>query len=247
VLVSRVRIVAAATACVLGVAAGSAAIPARAQAPNPEPLWYAFPIDPGSGGGGRHGAAPRPTTPQKAKRAAAANATMAAAPRGTTRRGSRSTLEQAFWVVTAVGLGMVAGLIAALLPALVVERHRRRASACPPPRAARPAPSPRGARLAAASGAVARDAWPAAPVVQPLRTPVPAWHEATAPTFTAKQAARARDRHGALYDAEYAKQLRRIDALRRSIGLRLAGSEVLQGDEPRSSASDAASISEPDD
>ena len=129
-----------------------------------------------------------------------------------------ATTQRVLLILAAVLVGSSVGLLGALILGLVTSARRR------PPRA--PA-----VRMPAPSIAPAR--------VEPLaREPVPSPSPFVGPAIGAVPALFAvdsdvvRERHRELYDAEYAKQLHHVDALRRTIGTRLA----VAGEPPTPSA-----------
>ncbi len=120
-------------------------------------------------------------------------------------------------VLAALLGGTVVGLVPALLIAMALgvaprrrraERHGHARAAHAPPPAARPAPVLR-------TFAPVPDSEP-----EPLSVRLPS------PTAVGGPDAASHDRHGELYDAEYSKQVDRLDALRRTISTRLAVSEL---------------------
>jgi hypothetical protein len=198
-------------------AGGSVAAAAQAR---PDALWKSYPLEQGA----------RPAT------------TRTVADRGTTTVvagasddgiNDRSTLVTVLLVAVGALIGVVIGLIPALLVGMllgIVTLPRRRGRAedllVEPPRAARPVVEPE-------PPAADEPEW-AAPPPEPVRLldeplphrtptvrrePVP---EGRAGSRAAVAAATDRDRHGALYDTEYAKQLDRLDALREAISTEVA-------------------------
>jgi hypothetical protein len=204
---------------------------ASATEARPDALWKSYPLQQG---------APPETTRTVADGGTTTVAAAGASGSDEAGLNGRSTLVTVLLVAVGALIGVVIGLIPALLVGMllgVVTLPRRRARAedllVEPPRAARPVAEPE-LELELADerewGAVA-----AVPPPEPLRAhddpapprrvpavrrePVP---EGRAGSRTAAAAAADRGRHGALYDAEYAKQLDRLDALRAAISTEVA-------------------------
>jgi hypothetical protein len=119
-----------------------------------------------------------------------------------------ATTHRLLLILAAVLIGASIGLLGALILGAVkgVRPAPGRAEAVrrsgPPPTRTRPAPEPRAepdVRATSAFGAVG-----------------------ALPSLYVVDSEVVRDRHRELYDAEYVKQLERVDALRRTIGTRLA-------------------------
>lgn len=224
-LVRWARVLATAAACAVGLVATLAAPTSRAQAPDPKPLWDAYPLQQRVAGD-RQGSQPAMTPTAAAKRHAARAATPPAARRGSSHSATPKTVA----VVAAVLTGIVIGLIPALLlgtglrvaPRPRLARLRRRATA----RAIRPGAE----RAPPAPTLIVFDPHPAEPAA-PERTLAPAQVQASLPAPVGEEAVLARERHRELYDAEYSDQLLRIDTLRRTISARLAVSASLLADD----------------
>ena len=128
-------------------------------------------------------------------------------------------------IAGAVVIGIVVGLIPALLLGMVLglaprprmARLRRRLAnadaSAPPPGAGRPRPFPTP---------LVFDLHPVEQVAVPLRNLMPAKVHGPLPAPFPEDAVAARERHRELYDVEYSEHLRRIETLRRSISIRLA-------------------------
>jgi hypothetical protein len=119
-----------------------------------------------------------------------------------------ATTQKVLLVVAAVLVGSSVGLVGALIFGLLAGGRRR----------------PRRAPVVRMPGPAAMHIPPAQPLVEapPAPGPYAAPAIGSVPTLFAVDADVARDRHRELYDAEYAKQLRHVDTLRRTIGTRLA-------------------------
>jgi hypothetical protein len=121
-----------------------------------------------------------------------------------------ATTARVLLILAAVLVGSSVGLLGALIFALVTSARGR------PPRAPAvpmPAPDMRPVPVAPMVEALAPPP-PPSPFVGPAIGPVPALFGVDSEVV--------RDRHRDLYDAEYAKQLDHVDALRRTIGTRMA-------------------------
>jgi hypothetical protein len=120
-----------------------------------------------------------------------------------------TTTQRLLLVLAAVLVGASVGLAGALVFGAVksvrATSERAAAERMPAPRPARPRPVPEPR------------AEPAAPPQSPFGSP----GMASVPALYALDGD-VRDRHRDLYDAEYVKQLDRVQALRRTIGTRLA-------------------------
>jgi hypothetical protein len=125
--------------------------------------------------------------------------------------GVDTTTQRLLLVLAAVLVGASVGLVGALIFGAVtgVRATSARASAVPvsgpPPVRTRPVSEPRAESDPQAPGPFA-----AGPSIGAV------------PALYAVDSDVVRDRHRELYDAEYVKQLGRVDALRRTIGTRLA-------------------------
>jgi hypothetical protein len=133
-----------------------------------------------------------------------------------------TTTQRLLLILAAVLVGASVGLVGALVFGAVKGMRARpegaaalRASAPPPPVRSRPMPEPRTEPVAP----------PASPFGPAGMASIPALYALDGDV---------RDRHRDLYDAEYVKQLDRVDALRRTIGTRLA----LAGEPPQPSDPD---------
>jgi hypothetical protein len=212
-LVTRLRMLGPAACCALALVATLAAGAARADQPQPDVLWNAFPLDPATGGqanGSQHA-----TTADVRSPSSTAQGRSSTAPK-------RSSVLKIVVVVAAVVVGIVIGLIPALIlgaflgvvPRPRLVRPRRRA----PPAPARSGP----ARTQPLDTRVVFDPRPPEPEPAALRTLVPAQVHAALPAPVDDELVSARDRHRELYDAAYADQLYRIQTLRRTISAGLA-------------------------
>jgi hypothetical protein len=128
------------------------------------------------------------------------------------------TTQRLLLILAAVLVGASAGLLGALIFGAVTGM---RAKPPRPPAVRMPAPPP--APAPATTRPLRRPlseplAAPPAPAPSPFATA----GIATAPALYALDGDFARERHRELYDAEYVKQLDHVDALRRTIGRRLA-------------------------
>lgn len=131
-----------------------------------------------------------------------------------------TTTQRLLLILAAVLVGASVGLVGALIFGAVksVRATPERATAvrmsAPPPPARRPIPEPR----------TEPDGPPPSPFGSAGMASMPALYALDGDV---------RDRHRDLYDAEYVKQLDRVDALRRTIGTRLAlAGEPHQPSEP---------------
>jgi hypothetical protein len=127
-----------------------------------------------------------------------------------------TTTQRLLMVLAAVLVGATVGLMGALILGAVKGLHAPpgRATAVPmsgppaarprPVREPRPVPEPRGEPEAPASSPFAAAGMGSVPALYAIDSEV------------------ARERHRELYDAEYVKQLDRVNALRRTIATRLA-------------------------
>jgi hypothetical protein len=124
--------------------------------------------------------------------------------------GVDTTTQRLLLVLAAVLVGASVGLVGALIFGAVkgVRATPERAAAVPmsgpPPGRPRPLPESR--------------AEPEAPASNPFGAP----GIGSVPPLYAVDSDVVRERHRELYDAEYVKQIDRVDALRRTIGTRLA-------------------------
>ena len=127
-----------------------------------------------------------------------------------------TTTQRLLLVLAAVLVGASVGLLGALIFGAVkgMRATRGRAAAMqmsgPPAARARPVPEPRHV------------AEPRAETDAPASSPFGAPGLGSIPALHAVDSDLVRDRHREIYDAEYVKQLDRVDALRRTIGTRLA-------------------------
>ncbi len=133
-----------------------------------------------------------------------------------------TTTQRILLVLAAVLVGASVGLVGALVfgvtTGLRARSRRTRAVRTPAP-----PPVPRQPPTRA----------PAEPVgPTPAASPFAAPSIGSVPALFAVDSDVVRDRHRELYDAEYVKQLDRVDALRQTIGTRLA----LAGERPKPSA-----------
>jgi hypothetical protein len=123
--------------------------------------------------------------------------------------GVDTTTQRLLLVLAAVLVGASVGLVGALIFGAVTGVRATSAQAAavpvPPPVRTRPVPEPRAESDPQAPGPFA-----AGPSIGAV------------PALYAVDSDVVRDRHRELYDAEYVKQLGRVDALRRTIGTRLA-------------------------
>lgn len=225
----RRRMLAPAVCCALALVAmpaTAAAASRKADEPQAEVPWNAYPIDPGS----------RTTT-------AAATGTQTFAPaksdpapdaaQPTRSSSKRSSALRIAIIAAAAVVGIVVGLTPALMLGImlgVVPRPRRvrprrrarpapaRPAAPPPP----PAPPPVGAL-------VTFHERPPDPEPTPVRTLVPADLPEPDDGEDQEDLAAGDDRHRDLYDAAYADQLYRIESLRRTIRAGLTISTVSRG------------------
>ena len=131
-----------------------------------------------------------------------------------------TTTQRLLLVLAAVLVGASVGLLGALLFGAVKsvcatpERAVAARMSAPPPVRPRPVPEPR----------TEPDAPPSSPFGSPVMASMPALYALDGDV---------RDRHRELYDAEFVKQLDRVDDLRRTIGTRLAlAGESHQPSEP---------------
>jgi hypothetical protein len=134
-----------------------------------------------------------------------------------------TTTQRLLLILAAVLVGASVGLVGALVFGAVKSVRatpartpavRRSAPLPPPPVRSRPEPEPRAEP----------DAPPLSPFGSAGMAPMPALFALDGDV---------RDRHRELYDAEYVKQLDRVEALRRTIGTRLAlAGEPHQPSEP---------------
>lgn len=119
-----------------------------------------------------------------------------------------ATTQKVLLVVAALLVGSSVGLVGALIFGLLAGGRRR----------------PRRAPVVRMPGPAAMHIPPPQPLLE--APPAPGPHATPAigsvPALFAVDADVVRDRHHELYEAEYAKQLRHVDTLRRSIGTRLA-------------------------
>jgi hypothetical protein len=222
----RVRILLAVFG-VLGLVAVPAAVVSASGDPKPQALWESYPLDPAVAGKvhATEVAATRPAAQRgaEAKRGRATTVVPVAS-----RRHVPATVK----ILLVGGAGVVGGGVGLIPAALlgmvlgVVPKPRR----TPRRRRRRPMPA---ARPPARSGRPAAPARPApairAPIVDPPDPPdPPTAGQPVAPAAAEVSAAAAaaanggRDRHRELYDAEYAKQLHRVQALRRTITSQIA-------------------------
>jgi hypothetical protein len=252
------RLLGVAVCCALAIAVAVAAVPAlgatrTSENPEPQALWQAYPIEQGTGAAPATPDRSAARTPHRstttsshgsATRRSAATARHIASPslRGADGAGKRGSALKDVVVVAAVIVGVVVGLIPAVLIAAILGlapwprrlRTRRRA----PPAPARSAPI----SVVPAPVRVVFDARPPAPEPPPLRTLAPAPPPAVLDVPDEDEdAVSARDRHHDLYEAAYADQLDRIENLRRAIRTGLAISSASRP------AHDAASAAEHDE
>jgi hypothetical protein len=145
-----------------------------------------------------------------------------------------TTTQRLLLVLAAVLVGASVGLLGALIFGAVkgMRSTPGRAAAVqrsgPPPTRPRPARQPRPAPQPRA--APPSRAEPAPPASSPFAAPGAI---GSVPTLYAMDSEVARERHRELYEAEYVKQLDRVNALRHTIGSRIAlAGEPHQPSEP---------------
>lgn len=207
---------------VLGLVAVPAAVVSASGDPKPQALWESYPLDPAVAGK-EHAtqvAATRPAGQRDpaAKRGRATTVVPVASRRHASATAKILLVSGAVIVGGGIGLipaallGMVLGVLPK--PPRTPRRRRPTPAARPPARAGRPATPARPAPAIRAAIAGPPGPPSAGQPVAPAAAEVPAVAVAAANG--------GRDRHRELYDAEYAKQLHRVQALRRTITSQIA-------------------------
>lgn len=207
---------------VLGLVAVPAAVVSASGDPKPQALWESYPLDPAVAGK-EHAtqvAATRPAGQRDpaAKRGRATTVVPVASRRHASATAKILLVSGAVIVGSGIGLipaallGMVLGVLPK--PPRTPRRRRPTPAARPPARAGRPATPARPAPAIRAAIAGPPGPPSAGQPVAPAAAEVPAVAVAVANG--------GRDRHRELYDAEYAKQLHRVQALRRTITSQIA-------------------------
>jgi hypothetical protein len=209
---------------VLGLVAVPAAVVSASGDPKPQALWESYPLDPAVAGK-EHAtqvAATRPAGQRDpaAKRGRATTVVPVASRRHASATAKILLVSGAVIVGSGIGLipAALLGMVLGVLPKPPRTPRRRRPrptpAAPPPARAGRPATPARPAPAIRAAIAGPPGPPSAGQPVAPAAAEVPAVAVAAANG--------GRDRHRELYDAEYAKQLHRVQALRRTITSQIA-------------------------